>query len=531
MNLPLVLDIAIGLIFIYLILSLLAAELQELLSTILQWRAVHLRKSIEILLTGGEDTPNADSVKGIVNELYNNPLIRNINQEAKAGTAGLLRQIVWQIGRIYRALRNKRTTSFGQELGQDRKMKDRRSAPSYIPSETFASTLLSRLNIATLTQKLSIINLINFKEQEIRVGIEKNIIDQLEISDETRSALRTELRKLEKNIDRIFVYFKDNKFTLLNSLNRIEEEFSKYIENSKDYFLDTEANSKKQFLEETASFKKDVFLTPEELITRLKPGLTEIADVLQKGNKAFEEIQDTIQDKNSAIYQAYEDIKIEIQGVIGQLPKSVRESLATLAMNAQMKAAKTDQELNQFKKEIEVWFDRSMDRASGVYKRNAKGVAFLMGLLLAFAANADTFHIISRLSKDTPLREVITRNAGQVATEESCQTFDTQDPSNSQLTDQVPYQSKLDCISDKVNYSLEQISLPIGRSLDNVLQQEDESKHWFFPPLRRFLGWMVSGIAISMGAPFWFELLGKIVNVRNTGPKPASSTEKQNSGN
>lgn len=43
MNLPFILDVAIGLIFIYLILSLLASEIQELIATVFQWRAEHLK--------------------------------------------------------------------------------------------------------------------------------------------------------------------------------------------------------------------------------------------------------------------------------------------------------------------------------------------------------------------------------------------------------------------------------------------------------------------------------------------------------
>lgn len=38
--------------------------------------------------------------------------------------------------------------------------------------------------------------------------------------------------------------------------------------------------------------------------------------------------------------------------------------------------------------------------------------------------------------------------------------------------------------------------------------------------LRIPLGWIVSGLAISMGASFWFDLLGKLVNVRNAGKRP-----------
>jgi hypothetical protein len=82
MNLPTILNIAIGLIFIFLILSLLAAEIQELIATLLQWRAVHLKRSIEILLDSGEPAPSdkdITKVENIVNDLYDNPLIKNLN--------------------------------------------------------------------------------------------------------------------------------------------------------------------------------------------------------------------------------------------------------------------------------------------------------------------------------------------------------------------------------------------------------------------------------------------------------------------
>ena len=52
MSLPIVLEIAIGLIFIYLTLSLVASEIQEILSALFQWRAEHLKRSIEQLLAG-----------------------------------------------------------------------------------------------------------------------------------------------------------------------------------------------------------------------------------------------------------------------------------------------------------------------------------------------------------------------------------------------------------------------------------------------------------------------------------------------
>ena len=35
-----------------------------------------------------------------------------------------------------------------------------------------------------------------------------------------------------------------------------------------------------------------------------------------------------------------------------------------------------------------------------------------------------------------------------------------------------------------------------------------------------FFGWFITGLALMVGAPFWFDLLSKFVNIRNTGIKP-----------
>ncbi len=56
MNLPAILDIAIALIFIYLILSLLSSEIQEIIAALLEWRAKNLKEAIETLLGGSVET-------------------------------------------------------------------------------------------------------------------------------------------------------------------------------------------------------------------------------------------------------------------------------------------------------------------------------------------------------------------------------------------------------------------------------------------------------------------------------------------
>jgi hypothetical protein len=161
-NLPFIFDVILGLIFVYLILSLLASEIQEMLTTILQWRAEHLRKSIEILLAGDVDNSEDAKVMQLANQIYANPLIKSMNQEAKGFFTVLPRQLIWVIGSAYRILRQRITkkrnqTSFGN---------DQRSAPSYIDSKSFSASLIETLKLPTVTNKLTEIRLEKFKENK-----------------------------------------------------------------------------------------------------------------------------------------------------------------------------------------------------------------------------------------------------------------------------------------------------------------------------------------------------------------------------
>ena len=168
-----------------------------------------------------------------------------------------------------------------------------------------------------------------------------------------------------------------------------------------------------------------------------------------------------------------------------------------------------------------------MERASGVYKRNSKGLALIISFCIAVVANADSFHMISRLSTDSILRDALVKSA--VALEESCQSDDS-----------------LDCIKSTTQQNLDELSLPLGWSCVNFEQQTSlrapffcknientdnllKSPNYFVISIKifkKFLGLIVSTVAFSMGASFWFDILGKIINVRNTGMKPTSNVQK-----
>lgn len=522
MSMPLILDITIGLIFIYLILSLLASEIQELITTILQWRAVHLKKSIEILVAGDAEKSEAESVVNLVNDLYNHPLIKSINQEAKGTLTTLPRRFIWLLSslpvRFSFSGKNKTKSIFGYVKNDGKTVKH--SAPSYIPAKTFATTLIETLGIPTLVQKLTESRLINFKNEQLN-EIQKILLKLREyahnsanddITKFSDSAYAEFLDKIEQGFGNIIADFQKQKANLVTSMNRMAFCFDKYIDTlqldlPKDEFSD-------KVLQQLRLLKQNIFDNIEETISLngLQPNINEVFQLINVTGIVYKDFENEFTDKDSEAYQTFKYVSDKILKLQEQLPDSVLANMIMLAKRAYRQAKTTQEGLEILQTEIESTFDNSMARAAGVYKRNSKGVALLIGFAIAILANADAFHIVSRLSKDSGIRTAIVNTAGQIL-------------ENNPSADLVKVKKETDQV-------LTELALPIGWTDVNL----EEQFNW--KPQRRntkdmlklftaIPGWIVSAIAISMGAPFWFDLLGKIVNVRNTGKPPASSTKNQ----
>lgn len=506
MSLPFILDVALGLIFIYLILSLLASEIQELLTTVLQWRAEHLRSSIEILLAGDAKKSENPEVIQVVNKIYSNPLIQSINQEAKGLLATLPRKITWAVGSFLSLFRRsdsrfKKETVFGDQ---------KRSAPSYIGGENFANTFMDTLELPTLVKKLTEIRLEQFKEE--RLNNIRLILTQLHgdiqnhnLSSEFDRNSGLDYVKLQQEYDRIVSEFNQEKYDTNMCIIRMRDSLDKYIDSFQANIGDYEDILDKP-LRELHFLRKDIFEDVEKAIILggLKPNINEIVKSIRKDSDIHNEVIAAIKNKDGETYK-------KVKELIDILPDSIVSNIETMAKRAQIKAKNTEEGIILLRKEIENSFDSSMERAGGVYKRNAKGVAILIGITLAITTNADTFHIINRLSKDSALRAMIVDKAIQIEP-------DTANPSDINQID--------------ANAILKEVELPIGWSNGNLQQQMNRTKYringWpIFSILSMIVGWLLSGMAIAMGAPFWFDLLGKVMNVRNAGKKGKQAPKNQ----
>jgi hypothetical protein len=178
------------------------------------------------------------------------------------------------------------------------------------------------------------------------------------------------------------------------------------------------------------------------------------------------------------------------QGVAGELRRALRALTAT-----------TDAELEASRKKVEVWFDDVMDRASGWYKRKVQWVLLAIALVVTGVANADAINLAASLWQSPSLRASMVEAASSYAAGAAGAQKETLD----QL------QQRLDQLSRS--------GLPLGWAGDEVFSIREPAQ-W----LSKIAGLLLTALAASLGAPFWFDLVNKLVNVRSTGNVPPRSS-------
>lgn len=164
---------------------------------------------------------------------------------------------------------------------------------------------------------------------------------------------------------------------------------------------------------------------------------------------------------------------------------------------------------------ISEWADRSLTMLGEGYKRWLQVISFSVGLLVAVLFNLDTIELVSHLYKDKESREAIATIGVQLAEQTDHSTFDTciklEQADRKSNPNCRPFLSLIDAVTLK-NDTFEK--LPIGWPQPTNQKTSDAL------PLTRLAGWLLTALAVSLGAPFWFDLLNNLVNVRHGMIKP-----------
>lgn len=196
----------------------------------------------------------------------------------------------------------------------------------------------------------------------------------------------------------------------------------------------------------------------------------------------------------------------QVRQAIGNLPDNeLRRSLLVLVDNA-------DQRIDAIQDAVAGWFDGTMDRASEWYKNRSHWVLLILALLISVGLNADTLEVANALWRDSGLRDGIVAAADSYVA--SYDSYDAPGTTPQQQAQADPAQAL-----GQVTQALSSFELTLGwKSVPST------AGGWLF----KVVGLLLTTFAVSLGAPFWFDVVNKVILMRGQGSSSASS--KSNNG-
>lgn len=194
--------------------------------------------------------------------------------------------------------------------------------------------------------------------------------------------------------------------------------------------------------------------------------------------------------------------------------------------------------LEDFKKNLEQWFDNSMERVSGWYKRQTQYILLGMAIVITVWANADVVVLTNTLWHDPAVRTALVAQAQQYSDQQrkdaepaaAAQAAGGPPPPPAQPPAEAPDVEAATAKFDKSVAQIQSLGIPLGwrDAADPSDKREAFPAAADIPATlgKHFLGWLLTALAISMGAPFWFDMLNKVISIRSAGKAPE---EKQKS--
>jgi hypothetical protein len=195
--------------------------------------------------------------------------------------------------------------------------------------------------------------------------------------------------------------------------------------------------------------------------------------------------------------------KRPIEESIGEIQNpEVRRALTALWNSSQGDAVK-------FRGNVERWYDDSMERVSGWYRRRVQKVLWVLAIGVVLAINADSFQIARGLWSDPTVRSALVNKADKATGQET---------------------------GGAAVKELKSLPVPLGwhsASMRHDPQGFPFYRDWWmvWDFLTKVLGLGLTAVALTFGAPFWFDTLSKIARIRNSGaPPPASDAVRHGEG-
>ena len=301
--------------------------------------------------------------------------------------------------------------------------------------------------------------------------------------------------------------------------------------------------------QEALNLALDNVKTEISKLASVSPALQPAVELALANVKVNKEQVDAVlaqfQAQNSGLTEnpTLDQIRVGVAALAVTQPQ-LKQALETLLQGVEEYATHGESALATARVSVEKWFDDSMDRLSGWYKRRSQKLAFFIGIAVALVLNGDTVLLAQQLWRDPGLRLSLVAQA---------QTLVNNQPNVSQptLEELTQLQSQFNGLNIPFGWVGTPIALDASGKIpgtgtsaahactlspnipDDVYgfavvgqcypitnaPHRNDLTGWVL----KLLGLVASGMAAAQGAPFWFDLLKRIVNVRSSGANPSEA--------
>jgi hypothetical protein len=432
-----VLEIAIGLMFIYLLLSLACTALNEAIASVLNKRGAYLFEGVKNLL-------NDPAFTGLAQQIYNHGLVDSLSREASSTRA-------------------------------------RNRLPAYLSATTFSLALLDVLSArgaidASYGDLLSAAERADdaFDQARAAAGSNPQRADDLAKATVSRDTARAALEAAATRARAAALQAARDPGAQPQNSNAAQDV--------------TQANDKAE--------------AAEAAVKILDARRAAVACAKDPKNADLVRVAATTLERALAagrmIAEKCPDPMANLHHAIERLPDGhTKESLLVLMSKTRREATAFDRLAVDFQRNVEDWFNGAMAHVSGWYKRWTQTVVAALALVVVCAANADTVQIVQRLSRDGPLRAALVAAADDAAR-------------NPQGSNDAGVRAVLE--------QAEGLTLPLGWTRATATAATTP-----LGLLSKVIGLIASVLAVSLGAPFWFDTLSKVINLRGAGTPPDQS--------
>lgn len=428
-----ILEVAIGLVFMWLVMSIADMQLQDWLASIFNWRAKALERTIREML-GGNQT--------LAEQIYNHPLIAS----------------------LYR----------GHQSGRKIRL------PSYLPPDKFAMVLF---------------------DLAMTAGTEASPLRQI---------------------------FKD----VHAQLDQLQSDPPKFKMAQEDWVAILQAARQIASSQVTQPAIDSLKLQIQTYAEKY-PELQQAIDLATPQIDAYFQTLLADQRAAEAVGQTDPSLRLVRLGVLALQDASpeLKTTLTTLLQNAEASVQKGEQAIAAARNNIETWFNNAMERLSGAYKRRAQLVAFIIGVLLALLLNVDSIYMATSLWREPTLRQAIIAQAEVYSAAPSIPAAEGETPAPRETI--ASLQEQLSVLSFPFGWRTDPFDtggrqctlLPLNENQVFGFPSQDADGAVLCKRISNFpvdlpgwaskiLGILISGAAAAQGAPFWFDILRKMVQAR-----------------